>query len=304
VGKVFFAPAAGFALERDVNVVQVSFGNQGPLTVKTQGTPSQVNGRKTSQIEASRIKGADANNLSNVAIFLDANGNGVYDTTGQPGDDALLVNMNGPVVGGIQRGIQFIMCGFTQQAQMAQQFGHYVVGGVNEYLTGSLQDGKTHWDGSVWSSIQHPDSYLHGSRFNTNGITGYQMYFHDDPIFSATDPLQFDINGSKVQDLNLKFVNQTYFAVGTDDKGVLTVSNKDRNSGPNSIQTIRLSVSWTFNGSGKIDNLGFFHPIPNVTGVTSATPAFNEVTNGAKVPYAEANLNGLIGVGVETWKLS
>ncbi len=237
-GKVLFKPAVGFTLERDVNVVQITFGTTN-LHVAAQGQPGQLRDPGTNNLDS--VIDSYANHR---AIFFDGNGNGKYDGL----DDSLNVTARGPIdAKGIQRGVRRIQMGLVQQAQVIAKNAVYTINKKMFEVKSATEDGQLHWDTSPnpWPS-NDSDRYMHPSKlFELTGVTDRAFRWTDDPALGATDPTKFpwiQADGTSIfpDQFNIIFKNYTYFAVGTFDAP--------------SVQTQRLKFSWTFNGSGIIAN--------------------------------------------------
>lgn len=198
--------------------------------------------------------------------------------------ELVIEKIEGPLVAGIRRGARFMEIGLNHQAQFFAMEGTYDI--VGKTIRHSLVDGKVHWDSSKAQYVPwiFPDANHHYVMTGDTTKLGIQFKTEDAPYLWGTDPEKFTYMGDQVDMMTIDFRHQLYFSARTREASI---------NGSWDILTQRAKLKWRWHADGlvaagtqKWDQL-------TGTGITVDT-AFEEVTSGASVPAAEANINGLL----------
>lgn len=259
VGKAIFSPAAGFQVEREVNVVQIKLKAGATNAIAYGNRPGQnaVDGR-----------------------YIVAHGEEVQPGVGVPGiamDGKLTIEtIAGPVVAGAMRGVKFMEMGFIQEAKLTRQHGNYDDASPPKRRISSAVDGVYHPDvheTSTWPWLNSANVRVRSfmKPLADGPVTDRAFEMRDTPQIPGTDSwLLPDDAGDQVDSFEIEDDFRVYFAART----VQAVNGSDQ------IYTIRATAAWEFNGSGTIDaGLKW----AGVGAGNTGSGSFAEVTNGDSV---------------------
>ncbi len=264
VGKAVYELSSDYVWDLEVNVVQVKIKQTGN-TATYNSAPFQKGGLLSALIASNSWTNAMTANV-------------VVDT------------VEGPTINGAQRGKKFMELGIVHQASFDAKHGLYDDSFFlfpNKRKRSSLQDGQTHWDAAMASTLpwtlKDADHHLDITS-DSASISNQVFKTFDQPELLGTYP--FTLSGDQVDRLAINMFHILYFAVRT---------KQNVNNSYDSL-TQRCKLNWRFDGSGSVDASGKW--TLTGSGVTG-DPSFSEVTNGDTIPNAAANINEAFNT--ETW---
>ena len=215
--------------------------------------------------------------------------------------------IEGPLVGGISRGVRFIEVGFVQNGRWTEKFGEFdqlptAAGGMGRRRVSSLMDGNYHID-YLTNPLSTSPWYDSPDASGVNGGVGVLRNLGDIQVnatlFDMSDrPTQLgsDVmtlvegrNTDQIDRISIIFDFNLYFTVRTTQ----SVNGSEHR------YTQRASAHWTFNGSGTFDIAGNWTASANAG--NSGSSSFSEITTGAVVPVTTGTpCNDLTATG-QTW---
>ncbi|MEW6359317.1 MAG: hypothetical protein AB1696_23480 [Planctomycetota bacterium] len=204
--------------------------------------------------------------------------------------------IEGPVVGGVMRGVEFMEMGFIQTATMTRKHGDFDGFTVPRTRVSSVE-GKSALDYETDPGTTPPwaDAYNSGCFFapgrQVGSMINHPFYIPDTPHLAGTDDMVFNIDGETddVDRFAIELDVQLYFAVRT----------TQAINGSEIVYTQRARAEWEFDGSGIV-----------VSGVwtqtgsgTTGSNAFTEVKDGSVVPtLTGSSMNDLISNQTWSWE--
>ncbi len=289
VGKVFFTPIEGFKLERDVNVVQVTFSS-----VQRQPVTNQIN---------------YTNNLAHQSL---QDKTAIYSTVQVPPPAGMWATIEvssviGPVINGQMRGVRFIELGFIQFGLVALQNDEY---GMAPMLDAAGNVIPNKFGRRAISTLQASNVWVPDAVRGPNGTKPpYYDYYGDIPhvvfnlpeaeggwngagngdaeadnlIFLTSDgpyikaAKAMSDGGFNATRFNILFNFHLYFSVRTTDKG----NNADE------VFSQRAMASWHTNLSGNVTPQGVWTSDAPAN-VNGGDDSFKIVTDGTVIQNASS----------------
>lgn len=216
----------------------------------------------------------------------------------------LSVEINGPVVTGVARGVRFMELGFIQNGKFTAKQADYdglpkagAGGGMGRRRMSSLEDGTWHLDHYTDAPASTPPWYDSNDQTGADGflaasgtanIANHDFEVSDTPRVTATDMMTLTegANADAVDRFKILFDFNLYFAVRTTQAV----------NGSEAIYTQRGKSSWQFDGSGTVAA-----GVWTKTGMgNTGSASFADVTDGSVVPVvAGTPINSLFAT--QTW---
>lgn len=258
VGKAVYQANASYIWDLEVNVVRVKFkstGNTAWYANPATDGPVQVGGANSAL-----IKSSSSANCMTAEIIVES--------------------VDGPTVGGSQRGRKFITIGHVHQARFDSKHGEYTT--ISKLRKSSLEDGMIHWDAFIAGTI--PWTFMTANHYldittDTQVVSDHKFETHDNPTLLGVDSANFSISGDQVDILKLDYSHWLYIAVKAKGPNI---------NGSAGVLTQRAKLEWSTDITGTINAAGVYSLTgPGVSGDAS----YNEITNGNEVPNAQANIN-------------
>lgn len=269
VGKAVFQVNSNYVWDLDVNVVEVKFkstGNTATYANSATAGPVQNGGAGGRLIKSS----SDAQAMQS---------------------EIVVESITGPTVNNAQRGRKFIEVGHVHQATFNRKHGLYDNSTPALRRKSSLEDGKWHWDSAVQATLPwtftDADHYLNVTSDDPTAqvINNHKFKSFDNPSLLFSDMLS--IGGDQVDRARMLMSHRTYIAARAKGPNVL---------GSNDVLTQLAKLNWSADLDGTINGAGNYSLTGN--GVSGGA-SYSIITDGSRVPDAEANINEAFAG--ETW---